>query len=533
MKKINISVKGIASLSLMTGATLGLGACKENERPNFLIILADDFGGMDTGACGSTYYETPNIDRIAAEGIHFTDGYAACNVSSPTRASLMTGMYTPCHGITDWIGSPSGEAWRKKGWHNMMLPPDYEHNLDTEKFLCLPQALKDAGYSTFMAGKWHLGDQTTPEMAGFEINKGGYHAGQPKGGYFSPYQNPKLEDGPDGENLSMRLAHETNAFIEDHLKENGSKKPFMAYLSFYATHTPVETTKENWEYFRQKAVDNPVTDREAFKLDGNWTVAQIQDNPLYAGLVRQMDDAVGCVTRRLKELGVDKNTIVIFMSDNGGFASLGWFSTANYPYRGGKSYQWEGGTRIPFFIYAPMAKDNGRKCLTPVNTVDIYPTLLDYAQVECPDVDGVSLRPIIEGSDIEERPLFWHYPHYGGSGGDPTSIIRDGDWKLIYYHEDSHCELYNLREDMMEQHNVISDNASMAEEMKNTLLQWLKDSGAKMPVPDPEYSPEERQKFLVKERKKILDEQNRKRDARLKDDYQPNKTWWGSQAIDD
>lgn len=530
--KPHISTKGIASLSMIAGAALGISSCKDNSRPNFLIILADDFGGMDTGVTGSTYYETPNIDRIANTGIHFTDGYSACNVSSPTRASLMTGMYTPCHGITDWIGAQYGEGWRKKGWQTMMLPADYEHNLDTEKFLCLPQALKDAGYSTFMAGKWHLGDTTTPEMAGFQINKGGYESGSPKGGYFSPYNNPALEDGPDGENLSMRLAQETNSFIENHLKEN-KDKPFLAYLSFYAVHTPVETTKENWEYFRQKALANPVTDREAFKLDRNFPVAQIQDNPLFAGLIRQMDDAVGCVTDKLKELGVDKNTIIVFMSDNGGLASLGYYSTSNYPYRGGKSYQWEGGTRIPFFIYAPMAKKNGRKCSTPVNTIDIYPTLLDYAQVECPDVDGVSLRPILEGGEIDERPLFWHYPHYGGSGGDPSSIIRDGDWKLILYHEDLHCELYNLREDLMEQNDVIASNPERAEKMKAMLTAWLKESGARMPVPDPEYSPQARQQFLEIQRKKISEEQNRKRERRLEPDWEPDKTWWGSQQVED
>lgn len=511
----------------------GVASCTP-YRPNILLILADDYGPMDTGVTGSNFYETPNLDRIANCGVHFTDGYAAATVSSPTRASLMTGLYTPRHGVTDWIGAPSGEAWRNEGWCNRLLPADYEHNLDTKRFKCLPQALKDAGYSTFMAGKWHLGDVTTPEMAGFEINKGGYKAGQPKGGYFSPYNNPKLEDGPDGENLSMRLAQETVSFIEDNLKSPG-RKPFFAFLSFYATHIPVETTKENWEYFRDKASRmQHVPDSAAFVVDRNFPVCRVQDNPVFAGLIRQMDDATGYVTDALDRLGIRKNTIVIFMSDNGGLASLGFYSTSNYPFRGGKSYQWEGGIRIPFFVHVPGVEANGSVDSTPVNTIDIYPTLLDYAGIEIPDgLDGMSLRPVLEGKKLEERPMFWHYPHYGGSGGDPSSIVREGQWKLILYHEDMHCELYNLENDPGELEDVSSKYPETLARLRKTLEDWLVEADAVMPVEDTSYSEKAHEEFLERFRKEVFMEQTANRRMRLNPEWAPGPDWWGSKPVND
>ena len=208
-------------------------------RPNIVFILADDLGWRDLSVEGSTYYESPNIDRIAREGMRFTQGYAACQVCSPSRASILTGKYPPRHGITDWIGALAGEAWRSRGRHSKLLPPDYEHGLRRDEVTWV-EALRRAGYRTFFAGKWHLGDgDICPENFGFEINKGGWRAGSPVGGYFSPYQNPKLEDGPPGECLPIRLARETVEFIEAHKDE-----PFLAYLSFYSVHAPLQTTRE-------------------------------------------------------------------------------------------------------------------------------------------------------------------------------------------------------------------------------------------------------------------------------------------------
>ena len=223
-----------------------------NERkPNIVFILADDLGYTDLSCMGSEYYETPNIDKIANNGMIFSDGYATCQVSSPSRASLMTGKFPARHGVTNWIGELSGEAWRKMGRSSKTLPAEYEHAL-AKQFITLPEALKEGGYATFFAGKWHIGGKGSwPEDHGFDINKGGWDAGSPQGGYFSPFKNPNLTDGPVGENLEMRLAKETVKFI----KEN-KDKPFFAYLSFYAVHGPIQTTKEKWAKYRAKAEKN-------------------------------------------------------------------------------------------------------------------------------------------------------------------------------------------------------------------------------------------------------------------------------------
>ncbi len=516
-------LKHPASAAMLAASLLGLGACGREDRTNFLVILADDYGGMDTGANGSTFYETPHIDAIAEEGVLFSNGYATATVSSPSRASLLTGLYTPRHGITEWIGEESGEGWRRHGLHTRMLPADYARNLDVERFRCLPQVLKDHGYSTFMAGKWHLGAETTPEMAGFEESVAGYAIGQPPGGYFSPYNNPRLEDGPPGEELSMRLAREAGRFLREH-KRQRPRQPFFVYLPFYAVHTPVQTTRENWQYFRDKAEAMPAPDREAFALDGDYTVCQVQDNPVFAGLVRQMDEAVGVLLEELKALGYDRNTVVFFLSDNGGLSTLDYYSTSNYPFRGGKSFQWEGGLRVPFFVRLPgrPASAHGRILDTPVNLIDVYPTVLDYAGIPCETgVDGVSLRPLLEGGSLAERPMFWHYPHYGGGGGDPSSIIREGDWKLIWYHEDRHCELYNLAEDISEQRDLSAQEPERVSEMYGKLMAWLTETGARLPEPDPEYDDAAHEEVLRRQREQTLPRQETNRSLRLRPDWSP------------
>ncbi len=282
------------------------------KRPNIVYILADDLGWNDLSCEGSTFYESPNIDRIAAEGMRFTQGYAACQVCSPSRASILTGKYTPRHGITDYIGSPVGERWRDVGRHTKMLPPDYEHALRPGE-ITFAEALHRAGYRTFFAGKWHLGDSPAdPEAFGFEINKGGWHVGSPRGGYFSPWENPKLEPGPAGECLPLRLGRETAEFITNHKDE-----PFLAYLSFYSVHGPIETSKDRWEKYRQKALAQTVPESR-FTFDRYLPVRQVQDCPIYGGMIEAMDEAVGIVLDALDRHGLAENTIVCFTSDNGG-----------------------------------------------------------------------------------------------------------------------------------------------------------------------------------------------------------------------
>lgn len=373
-----------------------------NTHKNVLFILADDYGYNDLSYRNNTFYETPNIDQIAKEGTVFNDGYAACQVCSPSRASIFTGTFPARHGITDWIGAKTGEQWRQKKRFSKLLPADYNDSLD-KKLITLPEALKEEGYTTFFAGKWHLGGEgSLPEDHGFDINVGGYHAGGPKGGYFSPYQNPKLKDGEDGENLTMRLAKETVDFMKQYKDQK-----FFAYLSFYAVHGQIQTSQEKWKKYQKKAKSNGIANT-GYKMGKYLPIRQVQDNPVYGGLVESMDDAVGEVLKGLKALGLDKNTMVIFTSDNGGVSAGDSFSTSNLPLRGGKGYQFEGGIREPYFVKVPWMKEQVATSNVPVSGVDFYPTILDLVGADLkPDQhkDGVSLKTVLEGKNIPERPL--------------------------------------------------------------------------------------------------------------------------------
>jgi len=513
---------------LFVSVTLFAGQPKniQKQRPNFLFILADDYGYFDTGISGSKFYETPSIDRIAREGMIFTDGYAACPVCSPSRASIMTGKFPARHGITDWIGAATGEEWRKAGRFNQLLPPEYNHNLPNE-YVTLPESMKEAGYLTFFAGKWHLGNKGSwPEDHGFEINKGGWDVGSPKGGYFAPWENPNLESGPDGENLEMRLARETVQF----LKEN-KNKPFFAYLSFYAVHSPLETTHEKWKKYRDKAEKKGIAPT-AFKMGHFLPIRQVQDNPVYAGLVESMDDAVGEVLKALDELGLAENTVVIFTSDNGGVAAGDASSTSNLPLRAGKGYQFEGGIREPYFIKVP-GMGNGKKNNTPVSGTDFYPTILELAGIsKKPEehTDGQSLVPLLKGSALAERPLIWHYPHYGNQGGEPSSIIRLGDWKLIHYYEDGREELYNLKNDLSETTDLATKNQAKVNELSKKLFSYLNEVGAKFPVKDPQYSAEKEKAHLEKIKNERLPQLEKQRMSFLSEYFDPGNNWWGSEV---
>lgn len=506
---------------------------REAEYPNVIFILADDYGWNDLSCMGSKYYETPNLDRLAKHGVKFTNAYASCQVSSPSRASIMTGKYTPRHGVTDWIGEKSGKDWRSMNRHSKLLPADYTRNLPLEEYT-LPECLRDNGYTTFIAGKWHLGEKGSwPEDHGFEINKGGWSAGSPTGGYFTPYKNPKLSDGPAGENLSMRLSKETVDFIRKHMKQN-KKKPFFAYLSFYAVHGPIETTQENWNYFRNKAEQTGINPT-GFTIDRTLPVRQTQDNPVYAGLIKQMDDAIGVVLDAVEAMNLDQNTLIIFTSDNGGVVSGDAYSTSLLPLRGGKGRQWEGGIRVPLLMQYPGCKP-GTVCHTPVIGTDFYPTILDFIGLPAiPEQhkDGISILPIINGKDNAERSLFWHYPHYGNQGGEPSSIIRRGDWKLIYYYEDQHCELYNLEIDLGENEPLNIQYPNKIRELKILLDAWLIETNAKIPVADPDYNPQQEAQVKLNWRTKALQEQENLRMQMLAPDWKPNKDWWRSMVTVD
>lgn len=501
------------------------------EKPNVLFILVDDLGIHDLGFTGSTYYETPHIDQLAAKGMIFTQGYSGSRVCSPSRATILTGKFTARHGITDWIGAASGADWRQLNRHDKLLPADYRHQLPQDE-VTLAEAMKTNGYQTFFAGKWHLGGQGSyPEDHGFDSNKGGWEKGSPAGGYFSPFKNPKLNDNFDGENLSMRLARETVAFMRQ-----AKEAPFFAMLSFYAVHGPIQTTQEKWSKYQKKATDRGVA-AHGFIMERKLPVRQTQDNPVYAGLVETMDDAVGLVLDELKRLGLEEKTIIVFTSDNGGVSSGDSFSTSNLPCRGGKGYQWEGGLRVPYVIYVPWQNSNGKESNYPVTGADFYPTILDYAGIApLPDQhkDGISLRPIIDQSVTPaERPLFWHYPHYGNQGGDPSSVIREGRWKLIYYYEEHKAELYDLQKDPFEQNNVAETEPGIAASLSEKLKQWLTEVNAVYPEPDPVFDETERNNYDAFIVNNLLPKLEAERKRMLSDDYEPNPDWWGSKITKD
>ncbi|WP_442505149.1 sulfatase [Novipirellula sp. SH528] len=519
MKHLIFALIGILSITSVTADERG----KASPR-NFVFILVDDLGCRDLGYEGSTFHETPHIDALAASGMRFDHGYAACQVCSPSRASIMLGKATPRHGITDWIGAASGMKWNRD---DQVLPAEYVHTLPKDD-TTLAEAFREGGYTTFFAGKWHLGTEGSwPEDHGFMINKGGWDVGSPKGGYFAPWSNPRLESGPDGESLTLRLANETASFIE-----SSKDKPFLAYLSFYTVHGPIQTTEELCNKYRDKAASLGLTKNDKrFELRRRLPVRQVQDNPIYAGMVETLDNAFGIVMGKLKETGLDKNTVVIFTSDNGGVSSGDSFSTSLLPFRGGKGMQWEGGIREPYIIHVPGMTESGSSSEVPAIGMDFYPTMLELAGLPLrpqQHVDGVSLVPVLKGDKIAERDLFWHYPHYGNQGGEPSSIIRSHDWKMIHYYEDGRNELYNLTTDLSEETDVATQHPERVAEMKKRLDAWLMETGAKIPQPDPRFN---QAKFDAR-MKKVRDVQMPKLEKQHADyldkSKNPSPDWWGS-----
>ena len=506
------------------------------KRQNVLFILADDLGYHDLSSTGSQYYETPNIDRIAQEGMVFTNGYANSRVCSPSRVSIMTGKFPARHGITDFIGAPTGAEWRKMGRKSKLLPPSYVENLP-HQYTTLPEAMKAGGYKTFFAGKWHLGGEGSyPEDHGFDFNKGGYEKGYPYnpyigfcggyGNYFSPFHNPKMEDVEDekGMPLSIKLAKETVLFIEQN-----TDKPFFAFLSFYAVHAPIQTSREKWSKYRQKAENRGIAEN-GFEMGRLLPARVVQDNPVYAGLVETMDDAIGMVLDALQKQGLDDDTIIIFTSDNGGVVSGDAFATSNLPLRAGKGSSFEGGIRAPYFIKVP-GLTKGRTSSIPVTGADFYPTILELTGQKSlfnEHQDGISLMPILKGKAINERPLIWHYPHYGNQGGEPSSVIRERQWKLIHYYEDGREELYNLALDREETTDVAMEFPRLTKGLSKKLFAYLDKMEAKFPEKDPKHDPVAERTY-IEYKSKELATQEKNRLQFLSKDFDPGNNWWGSE----
>ncbi len=467
------------------GIVESLGAGQDeagNKRPpNIVFFLVDDLGWRDLGCFGSSFYETPHCDRLAASGMKFTAGYAACPVCSPTRGSILTGKYPTRLQITDYI-NPAGrnqpDKWRRP---TKLLPAPYKDRLAHAE-LTLAEALKQGGYATFFAGKWHLGPEGFwPETQGFDVNKGGIERGGPYGGkrYFSPYGNPRLKDGPPGEHLPDRLAGETVQFIKDH-----QDRPFLAYLSFYSVHTPLMARPDLRNKYEKKRKTLP--ERKVWGQEGSRKLRMVQDHAIYAGMVEAMDQAVGKVLNALQRLDLADRTVVFLMSDNGGLCTSEGHPTSNLPLRAGKGWLYEGGIREPMIVRWPGVTQPGSQCASPIISTDFYPTILEIAGLPSrpkQHCDGVSFVPLLRGEQQQRGPMFWHYPHYSNQGGPPGGAIRQGDWKLIEWYEDGSLELYHLKNDLGETNNLASMKPEKRDFLHKKLLQWRQDTNAKMPTP--------------------------------------------------
>ncbi|RKR12140.1 arylsulfatase A-like enzyme [Maribacter vaceletii] len=456
-------------------------SCKERaksievkkQKPNVVFFLVDDLGYSDLSCYGSDFYQTPNIDKLAASGIKFINGYAACTVCSPTRASIMTGKYPATIKCTDWIEG-------HKVPNAKLKIPEWTMYMDTTEYT-MAESFKDAGYITGHFGKWHLGEKNAywPENNGFTVNKGGWAKGAPNknkkmlsNGYFSPYGNPRLKDGIEGEYLTERLTKEACSFIE-----KNKKTPFFLNFWFYNVHKPIQAKKEKIEKYKVLVDDN-----------------KHQKNPVYAAMVEHMDDAVGKVMQQLKENGLLDNTIIIFTSDNGGLVGQGENKiTNNYPLKGGKGQIYEGGVRVPNIIISPGVTKANTVNETPIISLDYYPTLLELAEVDVPvkvkkKLEGESLVDLMTtNKELERKAIYWHYPHYHKQGATPYSAIRKGDWKLIHTYENDIFELYNLKKDIGEKNNLVISFLDKKEELQLDLDNWLVKVNAQMPILNPNH----------------------------------------------
>jgi arylsulfatase A-like enzyme len=447
------------------------------ERPNIVFFLADDLGYMDVGANNpQTFYETPNIDGLAKRGMRFTQGYAACCVCSPTRASIMTGKYPPRTGITDFI----------PGMRNAKLnsAPNADH-LRLEE-VTIAESLRDAGYATFFAGKWHLGGgQFYPGAQGFpqELSNGAGKKGNVQ--FWYPTSDLPVPSPQDDPKTTDRIINEAVRFIDAH--KGG---PFYAYLPFLAVHTPIGARPELITKYKSKQAAAPA---DAWGQERERQVRLVQNQGNYAAMLEQLDTGMGRVFAALEKNGLTEKTIVVFMSDNGGLSTSEGHPTSNVPLRAGKGWPYEGGVRAPWIIYAPGITKPGSTCETPVISTDYYPTLLELAGLPLkPEqhVDGVSLVSFLKGNGGERgKPLFWHYPHYGNQGGAPYGAIRDGDWKLIEWYEDGSLELYNIAQDVSEKNDLAAKHRERVTALHEKLVAWRKEVGAIMPTPNPNYNP--------------------------------------------
>jgi arylsulfatase A-like enzyme len=400
----------------------------------------------------------------------------------------MTGKYPARLQLTDFLHKPKEHVTTK------LKPAPFIDHLPLEE-VTLAEALKEAGYHTCFIGKWHLGGpKYFPEKQGFDINIAGCGLGHPPT-YFSPYRIPTLTDGPEGEYLTDRLTEEAVKFIEE-----AKDRPFLLYLSHYTVHTPLQARPDLLKKYQEKAAKLPKTDAPEFAPEGTHKTRQIQNVPVYGAMVESLDQSVGRVLAKLRELHLDTNTVVFFTSDNGGLATAEGWPTSNKPLRAGKGWSYEGGVREPLLVRWPGVTKAGSICSEPVMSTDYYPTILEMARLPLrpkQHVDGQSFCAALRDPDApiraQARALYWHYPHYGNQGGAPSGAIRLGNLKLVEWYEDMRTELFDLSNDIGEKHDLSHERIQDVERLKAQLHNWRNEVHAVMPTPNPNTKSKSRQ----------------------------------------
>ena len=530
IKNVGLGIVGLMPFMQTEGAV-------NSKKPNVVFILADDLGWSDTQCYGSKFYETPNIDRLARQGVRFTNAYAACHVSSPTRGSILTGQYPARTHLTDWLAGRKDFPFQKlRNAVSMQHLPYGEYNT-------FPSVMQTNGYKTAIIGKWHVGeDSATCQRQGFDIHiPSGWLRGWPASSYFSPYKMPGLKDGPDGEYLTDRMTDEAINFMAEN-----KDKPFLLYLSHYAVHDPIQGRPDLVKKYEGKLAKMQKSTRKPFILEGNpddknplsrqeldnlldnpefqkigvlphrtVKIKQFQDNVQFAAMVESLDESIGRILVKLKELGLEDNTIVIFFADNGGMSAANFgnparvvspnklnvaFATSNLPLRGGKGWLYEGGIREPLIVKWPQQGKKGIVCDVPVTSVDFYSSILEMAGIK-PNtqkhiIDGLSIAPLVKDdkkkqTNLEKRAIFWHFPHYSNHGmQSPGGAVRSGDYKLLDYLENNTVQLFNLAKDPGEQNDLANIEPEKVKELKELLSKWRKDVKADMMSPNPDYQPE-------------------------------------------
>lgn len=511
----------VASPRLLVADESKPTTARNTAPPNIVFFLVDDLGWTDVGCYGSSFYETPNIDSLAKQGVRFTDAYAACHVCSPTRASIMTGKYPARLGLTDWLAGR-----REFNFQHFKSAKKAPHLALDE--VTIAEALKAHGYATGHFGKWHLGEEPNgPSAQGFDVQVPRWNKGWPRAGYLAPFNLDGIADQP-GQYLTDRLTDEALKFV-DRSKDN----PFFLYFTHFAVHDPIEGRPDLVEKYRKKLAKLKSKTGKAFILEGNpddqqplsrdtlnmlinrpshkghkvlpqrtVKIKQHQDNVHFAAMVEAMDESLGRLMAKLKDLDLADNTIIVFYSDNGGMSGANFgnpnrvvnpssldraYATSNVPLRGAKGWLYEGGVRVPMIVRWPGGGKNGIVCKEPIISPDFFPSLLEMAKlpaVPSQHVDGKSFVPAVQGKPFERGPIYWHFPHYSNHGmQSPGGAVRVGDYKLLEYFENGTVQLFDLRNDIGEQNNLAQSNPKKTAELLVKLKAWRKSVAANMPLP--------------------------------------------------